>query len=124
MLGETFDPSTDSKIVQTAPDSIYTSSLEEVAPGITGIVASTQNPGESWTDALVKVLPAIAATVQQKQLLQVQVDRAKAGLPPLDVSQYTPGVNVGLSKDTQQLLIYGGIAAIVAVLLVSYMHKR
>jgi hypothetical protein len=60
------------------------------------------------------MLPVLASTYQQKQLLSVQVDRARAGLPPLDVQQYAPGanVNVGLSPDLQKLLIVGGVAAL------------
>ncbi len=93
------------------PDS-YMQSLDVLAPSIVDKVAETQTPGESWIDALSRILPTIVATVQQRQLLQVQIERARQGLPPLDVSQYTSGVSVGLSQDTKQLLMYGGIAAL------------
>jgi hypothetical protein len=50
----------------------------------------------------------------QKDLLRLQVERARAGLPPLDTAAYTPGVNVGLTDSTTQditrwILIGGGV---------------
>ncbi len=89
-------------------------SLTELAPNVTQLVAQEQAPSEPWYDALARLLPALAATYQQKQLLQVQVDRARQGLAPLDVSQYAAGaqVRVGLDPKLQSLLIYGGVAAL------------
>lgn len=48
----------------------------------------------------------------QRQVLDMQLQRAQQGLPPLNIdpSQYgVPRAEVGLSSDTRQLLIYGGI---------------
>lgn len=42
---------------------------------------------------------------QQRELLQIQNERARQGLPPLDVSQYTPGVSVGVAQSTQNTLL-------------------
>jgi hypothetical protein len=43
--------------------------------------------------------------------MQLNIERAKNGLPPLDIASYSGiGVNVGLSPETKNLLIYGGIA--------------
>jgi len=93
-----------------APD--YAAQLEMLAPTITEKIADTQTPGESWIDTLARILPSITAAWQQRELLNVQIERARAGLPPLDVSQYTPGVSVGLSQSTKDLVMYGGIAAL------------
>lgn len=92
----------------------YASSLETMAPNVTQLVTAQQDTGEAWYDALARLLPVLAATYQQKQLLAVQVERARAGLPPLAVEQYAPGanVNVGLSPDLQRLLIIGGAVAL------------
>lgn len=51
---------------------------------------------------------------QQRELLAIQNQRAREGLPPLDVSQYTPGVNVGIASDTQRtlLMIAGGVGVL------------
>lgn len=43
---------------------------------------------------------------QQRDLLRIQNERARQGLPPLDVSQYTPGVSVGVAQSTQQTLLW------------------
>jgi hypothetical protein len=51
---------------------------------------------------------------QQRELLKIQNQRAAAGLAPLDVSQYTPGVSVGIANDTQRTLLWiaGGLGAV------------
>lgn len=53
------------------------------------------------------------------QVTQMQLARAKAGLPPLNIDTSTlgvPSVSVGLSSGTQSLLMYGllGIGALIA----------
>ena len=94
----------------------YAGVLDQVAPGIVQKINQTQTPGESWIDTLTKLASAVVLTAQQTQLIQLNIERAKAGLPPVDIAQYSGiGVNVGLSASTRNLLIYGGIA-LVAVL--------
>lgn len=97
--------------------SAYASSLEAIGPGVTSLVDEQQGNGENWFDTLGRLLPGLVATYQQKQLLQLQVDRARQGLPPLNASQYGAGINVGLSQDTQKLIMYGGIALVAFMLL-------
>lgn len=58
----------------------------------------------------------------QTQIFNAQLERAKAGLPPLaiDPTQFglpAPTVNLGLSSGTSQLFIYGGAAALLVYLL-------
>lgn len=91
-------------------DSTYQRSIETLAPGITAQVDAQQQGGESWADTLQRLLPTLATTYQQAQLLHIQTERAKAGLPPLDVSKYGVGVSVGLSPDTQKVLLLGALA--------------
>lgn len=96
----------------------YAQNLDVIAPGVTDIIAKEQAPGESWADTLQRILPIIAATYQQKQLLDVQVQRARDGQPPLDASMYAPGVKVGLSPETMQALyIAGGLLLVVVIVL-------
>ena len=45
------------------------------------------------------------------------LERARQGLPPLQPSEYAPAINVGLSPQTRNLLIYGGIALVAVLLL-------
>lgn len=97
--------------VTSTTDPAYFAVLDQVAPGTNAAVEASKAPGESWVDTLQKVVPIIAQGYQQKQLLDIQVSRARAGLPPLDPSSYAPGVNVGLNPDTRNLvLILGGLA--------------
>lgn len=114
-LGSTFNPGDDQIPVWSTPDDSYIAALEQTAPGITAMIPTQQAAGESWMDTLARSLPIIAATVQQKQILDIQVQRAKAGLPPLDASQYAAGVNIGLSPEVQKILIMGavGIGAVI-----------
>jgi len=99
----------------------YDKVLNEVASGVVQKIKETQVDGESWIDTLQKLIPALTLTAQQVQLMQLNVERAKKGLPPMDITSYSGiGVNVGLSPDTKNLLLYGGIA-LVAVLLLTRM---
>ena len=85
--------------------------LDEAAPGITTKVAQAQMPGENWTDTLVRILPNLTMGVQQIQLMQINTDRARKGLPPLDARAYSGAyVNVGLDPNTQRLVTYAGLA--------------
>lgn len=64
----------------------------------------------------------------QKKVMALQLERARAGLAPLDINmeQYGltgPQVSVGLSPQTKQLLIYGGGAA-AAIYLLPKLLKR
>jgi hypothetical protein len=76
--------------------------------------------GTSIIDSLGKLAQTVALTVQQKQILDTQMARMRAGLPPLDASQYGVGVSVGVSADLQKYILYGGLA----LLAILYMGKR
>lgn len=111
MSGATFDPATDLDRPEDTVygDPAYADTLEQIAPTITAKISEQQQPGESWVDSLARLLPILAATDQQRSLLNVQVERARQGLPPLNMSQYAAGVNVGVSPDVKNLLIVGGL---------------
>jgi hypothetical protein len=96
----------------------YDKVLNEVAPGIVQKIKETQPEGESWIDTLTKLVPALTMTAQQYQLMQLNIERAKKGLPPVDIASYSGiGVNVGLSESTKNLLLYGGVALVAVFLL-------
>lgn len=117
-LGITYDPAYDSPPADPNVDaSGFSASLEQIAPNVTTMITQQQQPGQTWFDSLTSLLPIIVATDQQRQLLQVQVDRAKQGLPPLDVSQYGAGVQVGVSSNLQKLITYGGIGLLAVLAL-------
>lgn len=98
----------------SAPDSTmpadYAESLDAIAPGITGIVAEQTATDENWWDALLRSLPQITATVQQRQIMLAQIERAKQGLPPISTDQLT---GVAMSDSTKNALLFGalGLAA-------------
>ena len=101
----------------------YKVALEEAAPGVSTAVAQAQKPGEAWTDALVRILPNLTMGVQQLQLMQINVDRARKGLPPVDAQAYSGAyVNVGLDPNTQRLVTYAGLG-ILALFLLNRMSK-
>jgi hypothetical protein len=88
----------------------YKVALEDAAPGITTAIDQAQKPGEAWTDTLVRILPNLTMGVQQLQLMQINVDRARKGLPPVDAQAYSGAyVNVGLDPNTQRLVTYAGL---------------
>ena len=81
----------------------------------------SQGTASSWLDIVNKGL----TVYQTQQLNQINVERARMGLPPIDTSQYTGvGVRVGLAPQTQQLLIYGGLALLAVMVFQSVMKRR
>ena len=65
----------------------------------------------------------------QKKVMDMQLQRAQAGLTPLDINmeQYGltgPSVSVGLSPTTRNVLIYGGAALAAVYLLPKFFGKR
>ncbi|NBW68608.1 MAG: hypothetical protein EBR47_07990 [Betaproteobacteria bacterium] len=94
------------------------------APNSTQIIAQNQPPGESWIDTAQKILTGLVMTEQQRQLMQLNIDRARQGLPPIDINRYTGvGVNVGLSQGTQQLVLYLALGAGALILLNAFMRR-
>jgi hypothetical protein len=90
-------------------------SWEAAAPGIMDKAASMAREGESIVESVARAASTIAMADSQRRLLNVQLERARAGKPPLDSSQYGLGVSVGLSPQT--VLLIG--AALVAVVLLA-----
>ncbi len=81
----------------------------------------SQGAPSSWLDLINKGL----TIYQTQQLNQINVERARMGLPPIDTSQYTGvGVRVGIAPQTQQLLIYGGLALLAVMVFQSVMKRR
>lgn len=93
-------------------------SLDAIQPGLSSTVAANQQTGESWIDSLARLAPALVLANSQKKLLDIQMDRARQGLPPLDSSQYGLGVTFGLSP---QILTAG--VALIAVFAFSMLRK-
>lgn len=102
----------------------WTVALETIAPTITQKIATQQQRDEPWWETWSRIASSVVMANQQRQLMQINVDRAKRGEPPLDIAQYTGvGVNVGLSPQTQTLVTYGGIA-LLAFLVFNTLARR
>lgn len=81
--------------------------------------------GQSTTPSWFELAKQGLSALQTYQLNQINVERAKLGYPPIDVSQYTGvGVRVGFAPQTQQLLIYGGLALLAVMVFQSVMKRR
>lgn len=87
-------------------------------PTSTVIDQKNPNTGNDWATLASQTLTAI----QTYQLNQINVERARQGLPPLNTAAYGTGINVGLSPQTQQLVMYGGIA-LLAILLINSLKR-
>jgi hypothetical protein len=90
-----------------------------VNPWIPTKQAIETTQGDTGTDWAGLVTNALT-TLQTYQLNQINVNRAKQGLPPINTSAYGTGVNVGLNPQTQQLVIYGGLALLAVLLITSF----
>jgi len=94
------------------------SAIEQSVPGITPILQAQNIPGESWWQTAERALTGLTTTYYQSQILKTNIDRAKIGLPPLtgtDLPATT--VAVGLSRDTQNLLLILGGGLLLGLLL-------
>ena len=107
------DPAIYSYALLTDPNSA--AALDSVSPGLSTQIASQASPGESLLQAALRLAPTLVMANSQRQLLDVQLQRAQQGLPPLDASQYGVGVSVGLSPDVQKYLLIGGVALLAAI---------
>lgn len=96
----------------------WVAAVDAVVPGA-GEAAATKSilGGGDLLSSFRDVLGTVALTIQQRQILNAQMERMRAGLPPLDASQYGVGVSVGIAPDVQKLLLIGGAALIVALVL-------
>src|SRR5437899_4979265 len=65
-------------------------------PGSGALPSTTTTGPADWLGAISGALPKISAFLTAEQLAQVNIDRAKKGLPALQTSQYAPQVGVGL----------------------------
>ncbi len=100
----------------------YQTQLQNDDPGLAQTVANVQAPNESYFDAMLRAVNSLILADSQRRLLAVQLDRAKGGLPPLNISQYGMGVSLGLSPDVQKILVFGGVA-LLGVFLYSTMKR-
>lgn len=95
---------------------IYTGQLYTISEVAAATAASNSDWGsvseiiESIGTGAKDVITALNAF----QIQQLNIDRAKKGLPPLDPARYAPQVGINLSANTMNMLLIGmvGIGAV------------
>lgn len=104
-------------------DAAQAQAINSFAPDANKIIAENQSPGEPWYETAQKILTGLVMSNQQNELMRLNIERAKKGLPPVDINAYTGvGVNVGLSQGTQQLVTYALLG--VGAFLLLNMYRR
>jgi hypothetical protein len=78
----------------------------------------------SWLTSLATAGTQIENVIAQQQLNTINIQRAAAGLAPLPSSVVGPTATVGLSSDTKDLLMYGGLAFGALFLLNAFLKRR
>ena len=100
----------------------YAVTFESIAPGLTSLAEQSRSDGESWISAIERILPVVAASKLQSDLIRLQLEQAKNGLPPIDMANYGIGVNAKVGIDAQTMYLIGGV--LLAVVLAVYLSKR
>jgi hypothetical protein len=70
---------------------------------------STARQPSNWLDDLTAALPKISAFVTAEQLAQINIERAKKGMPALNTSTYGPQVGVSLDPKMQKMIMYAAL---------------
>lgn len=104
---------------------IFSDSPNASAAGVTGGVPTTGQAAQTNTSlwsGFANMLTAGAQAYTTKQILDTNITRAKAGLPPISSASVAPTVNVGMAPATQQLVTFG-LLGLGAVVLFSMMRR-
>lgn len=97
---------------QKAGYSFRVNGLSEATSSASGIVTAAEN-SPNFMDNLSAALAAILSYKQADKLLDINIERAKQGLPALTSESVMPSVNVGVTSGLKNLivgaLVFGGI---------------
>lgn len=85
---------------------------------------TTDEPQTDWGRRLSEIFTGVVSAYQTKQLYDLNIRRAEMGLPPIDASALAPQVRVGLSNDMRNLLVYGGVAFLLAYFGSQFLKRR
>jgi hypothetical protein len=89
------------------------------ATGVSEPYAAPGGTSGDWLTSLTEIAQAAAQYDLQRKVLDINLQRVQAGLQPLDASRLAPGVNVGMTAQTQQfatLALLGGGALLLYAL--------
>ncbi|NBR70966.1 MAG: hypothetical protein EBT75_02535 [Proteobacteria bacterium] len=92
-------------------------SMSGIAPNLPQVIAQNQTAGESWLETGQKIISGLVMSEQQRSLMKLNIERARQGLPPIDIAAYS-GVGV-----TQQLVTYA-LLGLGAFLVFNTLMKR
>jgi hypothetical protein len=95
----------------------FTVVVDQIAPGLVSYAQTIATASDTLVSALIRARSQVAMNDTQRQLLDLQLQRAQAGLPPLNTSAITGTGNQGLTLTGPMIL---GIAA----LLIFAMSRR
>ncbi len=91
------------------------SGLGDTAPSTSTTPAATTGWLDTLTGMLKQAVPVYLSTYQQKQLIDINIERAKQGLPPVDQSSIAPQVNVSLPPEQMNQITSAGKYALIGV---------
>jgi hypothetical protein len=77
---------------------------------------------DSFLQTLKDLVPIYTSYQLSQDLYQLNLERVRQGLPPVDAQSVSPQVNVGLSSDAKTMLLLGG-GALLAILLFGQMRR-
>lgn len=117
-LGDDTDFATPFMSIPISMTSDYGSTGASGPPSVSAATttAATAPADSGWISTIKNIANAVIPIYQQKKVVDLQLDRAKAGLPPLDVKNLSAigdsaAYKVGVDSSTQNtLLIVAGIA--------------
>lgn len=107
-LVDSWDWSTPDPALQSA----FAIEANTIAPGIVDYAQSIKTFGMSLIDAISQARNTLAMSDAQRQLLDIQIQRAQAGLPPMDTRQYIGGgspLNQQIQSKTLLWIAGGGL---------------
>lgn len=85
-------------------------SANEIAPGIVDYARQIQIFGESLIDSISRARTQLALSDAQSELLRIQIDRARQGLPPIQTTAYTSGASIDPKTLSILLVVLLGVA--------------
>lgn len=95
----------------------FTVEVERIAPGLVNYAQTIATASDTLVSALIRARSQVAMNDTQRQLLDLQLQRAQQGLPPLNTAAITGTGNQGLTLTGPMIL---GLAA----LLIFAMSRR
>jgi hypothetical protein len=79
-------------------------------------------PESDWSTWLTQAVKIYTEYDLQKEVMDINLARAQQGLPPLDLSRYGAGVQVGVSAQTQTMILMA-VGIIAAAMLLPKMLR-